>query len=72
MASKRTALFDYPPVAVAGTLLTASDLGGVAREDAQPEAEADQPERSRLAFFLRRRGKRYPTAVSPSRDFTSA
>ena len=72
MASKVSTLFEYHPVAVAGTLLTASDLGGVAREDAQPEAEAKpELERRRLAF-LRKRGKRYPTAVSPSRDFTSA
>jgi hypothetical protein len=70
MASKLATLFESHPVAVAGTLLRASDLGGVAREDAQPEDDAE-PERGRLAF-LRRRGKRYPTAVSPSRDFTSA
>jgi len=69
MASKVSTLFDYHPVAVAGTLLNASDLGGVAREDAEPEPEAE-PERRRLAFL--RRGKRYPTAASPSRDFTSA
>jgi hypothetical protein len=70
MASKVSTMFEYDPVAVAGTLLNASDLGGVARQDAEPEPEA-KPERRLLAFLLRR-GRRYPTAASPRRDFTSA
>jgi hypothetical protein len=70
MESTRPNLFKYQPVAVAGTLLNASDLGRFAREDAQPETEPERARR-RLAFF-RRSGKRYPTAVSPSSDFTSA
>jgi hypothetical protein len=70
MESRHLTLFKHHPVAVAGTLLTASDLGRFAREDAQPETEPERGRR-RLAF-LRRSGKRYPTAVSPSSDFTSA
>ena len=70
MESNLPGLFTYHPVSVAGTLLSASDLGGGAREDAQPEAEPER-ERPRLAF-LRPRARRYPTAASPSNDFTSA
>ena len=63
-------LSTHHPVSVAGTLLSASDLGGIAREDAQPGAEPER-ERPRLAF-LRTLVRRYPTAASPSNDFTSA
>jgi hypothetical protein len=70
MAPKASTLFEYHPVAVAGTLLNASDLGGVARKDAEPEPEAEP--KHRLLAFLLRRGQRYPTAASPRSDFTSA